>query len=135
MKENSNSKEGIARRPFLGALGATSTAAIAGMAGCAGVGGGSGDSSLEIPDDPDGAVEGSSLSVAIDEGQNTLPLEWFNDPIKEDTGIEIGEINGFGFTNLYSNLMTEFTSGSGAFDLVSFYPQFLGTFAANDHLV
>ncbi len=135
MVEKSNVAEDMGRRRFLGGLSAASTAAIAGISGCAGIGGGGGDGNIEIPDNPDAAIDGSSLSVAIDEGQNTLPLEWFNDPIREETGVEIGEINGFGFTSLFSNIMTEFTSGSGSFDLVSFYPQFLGTFAANNHLV
>ena len=135
MSDRMENLDGIDRRQFVKGVSAATVAAAAGLSGCTGDGGGgSGDGEMDIPDDPDSAVDGVSLSLAIDEGHNTNPFGWFNDSIREDTGVEVGEINGFGFTNLFSNLMTEFTSNSGAFDLVSFYPQYLGTFAANGHL-
>ena len=136
MSDSPNQADGISRRRFVHGVSAASIAAAAGVSGCigGGEGGGDGDGAVSIPDDPDSTVDGSSITLAIDEGHNTRPFEWFNDSIREDTGVEVGEINGFGFTNLFSKYMTEFTSDSGAFDLVSFYPQYLGTFTANGHL-
>lgn len=137
MSDSLKQADGISRRRFVHGMSAASVAAAAGLSGCVGGGGGGGgggDASMTIPDDPDAVVDGASITLAIDEGHNTNPFKWFSDAIQEDTGVELGEINGFGFTNLFSKLMTEFTSNSGAFDLVSFYPQYLGTFAANGHL-
>jgi ABC-type glycerol-3-phosphate transport system substrate-binding protein len=113
---------------------AASIAAAAGVSGCIGGGedGGGGGGAVDILDDSDSTVDGSSIMLAMDEGHNTRPFEWFNDAVQENTGVEVGEINGF--RSLFSKFKTEFTNNSRAFDLVRFYPQYLGIFAANDHL-
>jgi multiple sugar transport system substrate-binding protein len=135
MSDTRKQTDEISRRRFVHGMSAASIAATTGLSGCVGGGGGGGGGGqMSIPDDPDATVDGTSITLAIDEGHNTNPFSWFSDAIQEETGVELGEINGFGFTNLFSKLMTEFTSNSGAFDLVSFYPQYLGTFAANGHL-
>ncbi len=104
---------------------------MAALGGTAGVGAGQ---EVEIPDDPDDVVDGRSIVLAMDEGHNTRPFEWLRDNIREDTGVDLEAIQGFPFEGLFENLMTEFAVGSDAFDLVSFYPQYLGTFAAGGHL-
>lgn len=135
MSHDHTGQEEIDRRQYLKLTGAAAAAAT-GSAGCLGLGGGGGGAGeVPIPDDPDAAVEGTTLTHAMDSGHNTNPFEWFDDEISEETGVSVGDIQGFSFTGLYSNLVTEFTSGETSFDLFSFYPQFVGDFAANGHAV
>lgn len=117
-------------------MSAASIAAAAGVSECIGGrgGGGDGDTGMDTPDDPDSAVDESSITPVIDGGHDIRPFGWFNDSIREEAGVEVGEINGFGFTSFFSKYVTGFTSNSGAFDLVNVYPQYIGTFAANGHL-
>lgn len=118
---------GLRRRQFVkyaGAAGLTATAA-----GCIGD-----DDEVDIGDDPNETVDGRSITLAMDEGHNTRPMEWLTDDIEADTGVTLEDIQGFPFGGLFENLMTEFQAGSDEFDLVSFFPQNLGTFAANEHL-
>lgn len=129
MGDNRNQSQSVSRRTVLGATGAAGVA----LAGCLGGGGGGDGAAVEIPDDPNSVVDGTSITTAIDEGQNALPFDWFNDDVSSETGVSVDNIQGFSFTGLYSNLVTEFTSGETGFDLFSFYPQFLGEFAANGH--
>lgn len=79
------------------------------------------------------AFQGVTLTVYGDAGQNLLPLEWFAKDIKEKSGIEI-RVVGVPFAEVYSKLKTEFVAGTGAYDLVIFYPQSLGEFAAFGYL-
>jgi len=123
---------GVSRRSVLKATSAAGLAGSVGFAGCLGGGGGGGEGP-SIPDDPDGAVDGESVVHAMDEGHNTNPFNWFKDEIESETGVGLSNVQGFSFTGLYSNLVTEFTSGETSFDMFSFYPQFLGEFAANGH--
>jgi multiple sugar transport system substrate-binding protein len=118
---------------------ATAAGAVAtGIAGCAGQSGGDQDSggsdtAEPTPENPDEIVDGMSVVHAMDEGHNTNPFNWFSDEIEAETGVSLENVIGFSFTGLYSNLVTEFTSGQTSFDMFSFYPQFLGEFAANGH--
>jgi len=123
----------LRRRAFMKAASAGAIAGAGASAGCLGGDGGDGGGAVDIPDDPDAAVDGTSIVHAMDEGQNTRPFDWFNDEISEETGVSVDNVQGFSFTDLYSNLVTEFTSGDTSFDLFSFYPQYLGEFAANGH--
>lgn len=130
MRSKFTERMAVERRAFVKAL---SAGALAGAsAGCLSQDGDS--NGVSIPDDPDATVDGTSITHAMDEGHNTRPFEWFGDEIEQDTGVSIDKIQGFPFAGLFDKLMTEFSSGSSAFDLVSFYPQYLGTFAANGHL-
>lgn len=79
--------------------------------------------------------EGVSLVVAGDAGHNLRPFEWWADEIYEQSGIRIREIVGLPFTGVYEKLKTEFIAGSGAFDIVVFYPAFIGDFAGNGYLL
>lgn len=127
------SKRGVSRRTTLKYAGLAGTALSAGTAGCF-TGGGNSESAVNIPDDPDGTVDGRTVTLAMDGGQNTLPFKWAQDEIDNESGVSLGEITGFPFAGLFDKLMTEFTSKSDAFDMVGFYPQMMGTFTANNHL-
>jgi len=136
MVDNTN-RNGIDRRQFMKTTSLAGAMAAGGMAGCldqVGGGGGGDGGGVDIPDDPDGAVDGQSLTLAMDAGHNTRPFDWFRDEIQEQTGVTLDEVQGFGFTELPEKLLTEFNSQSDAFDLAVFYPRYLGTMAANGHL-
>ncbi len=77
---------------------------------------------------------GSKVTITVygDQGQNLQPVEW----LKEEAaakGINI-EIVGVPFTSVYEKLKTEFVGGTGAFDVVIFYPAYLGEFAEFKYL-
>ncbi|MFB6111812.1 MAG: ABC transporter substrate-binding protein [Halobacteriaceae archaeon] len=136
MSEDTNTRGSLNRRQFVKLASAAAATGATASAGCLGLGGDGGAAGqVDIPDDPDGAVDGMSITHAMDQGHNTNPFDWFSDEIESDTGVSLGGIQGFSFTGLYSNLVTEFSSGETSFDLFSFYPQFLGEFAANGHAV
>lgn len=130
---DSSRHDEIKRRQFIKYASATGVAATSGLSGCL-TGGGGGGESVSIPDDPDGEVDGESITLAMDSGHNTRPFNWFKDEIKKETGVSLNKIQGFGFADLPQKLQTEFNSQSDAFDLAVFYPQYLGTMAANGHL-
>ena len=75
------------------------------------------------------AISALSVKVVVfgDQGHNLVPLEWIKDEASKK-GIEI-EIVGVPFTAVYEKLKTEFVGGTGAYDLVIFYPIYLGEFA------
>jgi len=73
-----------------------------------------------------------TLTVFGEAGQNTVPVEWMKaDAAKH--GINI-QIVGVPFTSVYQKLKTEFVSGTGAYDVVIFFPAYLGDFAGNGYL-
>lgn len=73
-----------------------------------------------------------TLTVFGEAGQNTVPVEWMK-PLAEKQGINI-QIVGVPFTSVYQKLKTEFVSGTGAYDMVIFFPAYLGDFAGNGYL-
>lgn len=79
--------------------------------------------------------EGVELVVAGDAGHNLKPFEWWADEVYEKSGIRIKEIVGIPFNGVYEKLKTEFVAGTGAFDVVVFYPAFIGDFAGNGYLL
>lgn len=128
-----NTTHGIGRRDILRMTGGAGAAMMAGLAGCMGMGGDD-NSEVSVPDDPDSEIDGATIQLSIDEGHNTLPFEWYRDSIAEETGVSLENIDGVGFTEVFESQMTEFNAQSDEYDLVSFYPQYLGTYAANGHL-
>lgn len=73
-----------------------------------------------------------TITVYGDEGQNLQPVEW----LKTDAaakGITL-EVVGVPFTSVYEKLKTEFIGGTGAYDVVIFYPSYLGEFAEFGYL-
>jgi multiple sugar transport system substrate-binding protein len=68
-----------------------------------------------------------TITVYGDQGQNLTPVEWLK-PMAAAKGINL-EIVGVPFTSVYEKLKTEFVGGTGAYDVVIFYPAYLGEFA------
>lgn len=77
----------------------------------------------------DGPVK---LAVFGDQGHNLVPFEWIEEEAAE-MGIEL-EVVGVPFTAVYEKLKTEFVGGTGAYDVVVFYPSYLGEFAEFGYL-
>jgi len=75
---------------------------------------------------------GVTVTVVGDAGHNLAPYDFWADEFAE-MGIEI-EIVEVPFADVYQVLKTEFIAGSGAFDVVTFYPAFIGDFAGNGHI-
>jgi multiple sugar transport system substrate-binding protein len=72
------------------------------------------------------------IVVYGDEGQNLNPVQWLK-PLAAAKGIEI-ETVGVPFTSVYEKLKTEFVGGTGAYDVVIFYPAYMGEFAEFGYL-
>jgi len=76
---------------------------------------------------------GVTVSVIGDAGHNLKPFEfWKEDFAKAGINIELTEVP---FDAVYEKEMAEFVVGSGAFDVVIFYPAYIGDFAGNGFLL
>jgi multiple sugar transport system substrate-binding protein len=76
---------------------------------------------------------GVTVTVVGDAGHNLGPYQfWADDFAAMGINIEIVEVP---FADVYQVLKTEFVAGSGAFDVVTFYPSFIGDFAGNGYLL
>ena len=67
-----------------------------------------------------------------DAGQNMESLNKYADDFAK-AGITIKQV-GATFTGLYDKLKTNFVAGSGDYDMVIFYPSYIGDFAGNGYL-
>lgn len=67
------------------------------------------------------------ITVYGDTGQNLTPVEWLKTAAAAK-GITL-DVVGVPFTSVYEKLKTEFVGGTGAYDVVIFYPSYLGEFA------
>ncbi|GIL13035.1 MAG: ABC transporter substrate-binding protein [Chloroflexota bacterium] len=80
-----------------------------------------------------GDFGGVTVTVVGDAGHNLAPYHfWADDFAAMGINIEIVEVP---FADVYQVLKTEFVAGSGAFDVVTFYPSFIGDFAGNGYLL
>lgn len=70
---------------------------------------------------------GTKISVFVDGGINVFPFELFQERIKEQSGIEL-ILNPVAQADVYTKLKNEFVSGTGAFDLVVYFPAQLPEF-------
>ncbi len=70
---------------------------------------------------------GTTINVFVDGGINVFPFELFKDRIKEESGIEL-VLNPVAQADVYTKLKNEFVSGTGAFDLVVYFPALLPEF-------
>lgn len=73
-----------------------------------------------------------TVNVVGDAGHNLKPYEFWNSEI-QDAGINI-QIIEVPFAGVYEKEKTEFVAGTGAFDVVTFYPAYIGDFAGNGYL-
>ena len=73
-----------------------------------------------------------TINVVGDAGHNLKPYEfWKGDFEKAGITIKIIEVP---FEGVYEKEKTEFVAGTGAFDVVTFYPAYIGDFAGNGYL-
>jgi len=73
-----------------------------------------------------------TINVVGDAGHNLAPYEFWKDHFpKAGIAIKIIEVP---FEGVYEKEKTEFVAGSGAFDVVTFYPAYIGDFASNGYL-
>ncbi|MCC7210016.1 MAG: extracellular solute-binding protein [Anaerolineae bacterium] len=80
------------------------------------------------------AQDVTPLTVAGDGGNNQIAWFWFEQEMEAEFGVDL-QILGFSFEDLYTKLKTEFVADSGAFDIVVFYPKYLGDFVANGDII
>ena len=73
-----------------------------------------------------------TVTVVGDAGQNMESLNKYADDFTK-AGIIIKQV-GATFTGLYDKLKTDFVAGSGDYDMVIFYPSYIGDFAGNGYL-
>jgi multiple sugar transport system substrate-binding protein len=74
-----------------------------------------------------------TINLVGDAGHNLRPYEFWKDEIAE-AGITI-KIIEVPFEAVYEKEKTEFVAGTGAFDVVTFYPAYIGDFAGNGYLL
>lgn len=73
-----------------------------------------------------------TINVVGDAGHNLKPYEFWKDELAK-VGITV-KIIEVPFEGVYEKEKTEFVAGSGAFDVVTFYPSYIGDFAGNGYL-
>lgn len=76
----------------------------------------------------------TKLVVAGDGGANQIEWFWNKQEMEDEFGVNL-DIIGFSFEDLYTKLKTEFVAGTGAYDVVVFFPKYLGDFVANGYIV
>lgn len=83
-------------------------------------------------DYPNPPFNNVTLTVVGDAGQNLAPWQFWKDELtKAGINIKVVEVP---FEGVYEKEKTEFVAGSGAFDIVTFYPTYIGDFAGNGYL-
>ncbi len=75
---------------------------------------------------------GVDINVVGDAGHNLKPYEFWKSEF-DQVGINI-LITEVPFEGVYEKEKTEFVAGTGAFDVVTFYPAYIGDFAGNGYL-
>ena len=73
-----------------------------------------------------------TITAFCDAGWNALAFEWYADEFAK-AGIKVNMVTA-PFANTYEKLKSEFIAGTGAYDLVVFYPMYLGEFAGMGYL-
>ena len=78
------------------------------------------------------AFKNVTINVVGDAGHNLRPYEfWKSDFEKAGITIKVIEVP---FEGVYEKEKTEFIAATGAFDVVTFYPAYIGDFAGNGYL-
>lgn len=79
------------------------------------------------------AFDNVTVNVIGDAGHNLAPYDiWAEDFAA--MGINV-QVTGVPFAGVYEKLKTEFVAQTGAFDVVTFYPSYIGDFAGNGYLL
>jgi multiple sugar transport system substrate-binding protein len=74
-----------------------------------------------------------TINVVGDAGHNLAPYEFWAEDFA-NMGINV-QVTSVPFEGVYEKLKTEFVAGTGAFDVVTFYPSYIGDFAGNGYLL
>jgi multiple sugar transport system substrate-binding protein len=84
---------------------------------------------------PAAAAPGKTkLVIAGDGGANQVAFFWNKQEMEDEFGVSL-DIIGFSFEDLYTKLKTEFVADTGAYDVVVFFPKYLGDFVANGYII
>lgn len=75
-----------------------------------------------------------TLTVVGDAGHNQLPWEWYKDDFLKKFGVKL-KVIGVPFAEVYEKEKIEFVTHTGAYDIVTVFPKFMGDFAGNGYLV
>ena len=75
-----------------------------------------------------------TLTVVGDAGHNQLPWEWYKDAFLKKFGVKL-KVIGVPFGEVYEKQKIEFVTHTGAYDIVTVFPKFMGDFAGNGYLV
>lgn len=75
-----------------------------------------------------------TITVVGDSGHNQKPWEWYKDDFKKKFGVDL-KIVGVPFAQVYEKEKIEFVSHTGAYDIITFYPKYLGDYAGAGYLV
>lgn len=73
-----------------------------------------------------------TVTAFCDAGHNALPFEWYA-PKFEEAGIKVKLVTA-PFGNVYEKLKSEFVAATGAYDVIVFFPLYLGEFAGMGYL-
>jgi multiple sugar transport system substrate-binding protein len=82
---------------------------------------------------PNGVQPGTTVNVFVDGGINAVPFELYKDKIKQESGIDV-VLTTVSQADVYTKLATEFASGGGSYDLVTYFPALLPEFASLKYL-
>ncbi len=80
------------------------------------------------------AADPVSLTAFVDAGHNQKPFEWYSEDVKRMFNVDLS-IENAPFSAVYEKAKLEFLSHTGAYDIVTFYPLYLGDFARSGYLV
>lgn len=75
-----------------------------------------------------------TLHLACDGGANIAAFEWMKDQIETENPVKL-VFHPLPFEEVYSKLKAEFVGQTGAYDIVVFFPKFLGDFVVNGYLL
>ncbi|MBW2059417.1 MAG: extracellular solute-binding protein, partial [Deltaproteobacteria bacterium] len=74
------------------------------------------------------------LTVVGDSGHNQKPWEWYKKDFAEKFGVDL-KIVGVPFAQVYEKEKIEFVTHTAAYDIITFYPKYLGDYAGAGYLV
>ncbi len=73
-----------------------------------------------------------TITAFCDAGHNALPFQWYQKDF-EKVGIHV-KLATAPFANVYEKLKSEFIAQTGAYDLIVFFPMYLGEFAGMGYI-
>lgn len=80
------------------------------------------------------AQQKPTIVVAGDGGNNQVEWTWFKSEIEAEYNVNL-QIVPLSFSNLYSKLKSQFVAQTGAYDIIVFFPKYIGDFASNGYII